>query len=152
VAELLRRTFRVTLEVTISVNEIDEALIKSHEKFFHDPALANDPSTLEYIARDRRLLAAVLQTPHVLERVLTQRVADSLESICPEDKTLDALQTIDRTEEQLIDDVRELLPAEDYEYHRGSCEVGVFYDNSTYFQDAFTTQQHDFAVQELLNE
>lgn len=151
-AELLRRTFRVTLDVTICVDEIDEALIKTHEKYLADPALAHDPRTLEGVARDRRLLAALLSAPHVLERVLTQRVADSAESIFPEDTSLKDLQTIDSKEQQMIEDLREALPAEDYEYHKGSCEVKLFYDNSVYFQDAITTHHHDFTMRELLDE
>lgn len=69
-SELVRRTFRITLDVTVSVNEIDEALIMSREKYLHDSEQEQDPSRQESIARDRRLLAAVLNTPHVLEQVL----------------------------------------------------------------------------------
>lgn len=151
-SELLRRTFRITLDVTVSVNEIDEAFIKSREKYLHDPEQAQDPSTQESIARDRRLLAAALNSPHVLEQVLIHRAADSLYSVCPEDQSLEELQTNDGAQTQMIEALREALPVEDYEFHRDTCEVGLFYDNSTYFQDAFTKQQHHVTVRELLEE
>jgi hypothetical protein len=147
-AELVRRTFRVTLDVTVSANEIDEALIKRHKKYFHDPAMANHPETLEAIARDRRLLATLLSSPHVLSRVLALRAADSLESIDPDDTPLADLQTSERTQAQMILDLREALSEEDYAFHKGSCDERVFYDNSMYFQDAFTARQFHVTLQE----
>jgi hypothetical protein len=149
VGELVRRTFQVTLDVTVCVNEIDDALIESLGKQFQ--FIAAD-QVAESIARDQRLLAAILRAPEVLRRVLIQQVANSVESIYPEDSTLKDVQSSNRANTQMVEDLSEALPPEDVAFHRGTCKEGLFYDNSSYFQEAFTTHQRHFAVREVVDE
>ena len=58
--ELTSRTFRVSFDVTVSLNEIDDALVAKTKDGWNNVSLAADPQVEQQIARDRHLLTALV--------------------------------------------------------------------------------------------
>ncbi len=147
--ELIERVFHVTLAVTVSIKAIDEELAAETKRRFNNDALASDPMTEENLARDRRLLSAVVGIPHALQSQLLRQVAWALDPLAPYDELITAFGASGSTDCQLIEQVRNILPAGDYQSLRDLCEEDVFYDNTSFYQAAFTTRVANFRLQDM---
>ena len=145
--ELVTRIFRVTLEVTVTANEIDEELAAETKRRFNNDALARDPMTTDNLARDRRLLAAVVGTPEALRGELLRQVSWALDPLHPYDQVLAAFGASGLADTELIERLRTALIPDDYQGLRDLCDDEVFYDNTSFYQAAFTTRVANFRLQ-----
>ncbi|HEX9412469.1 MAG TPA: DUF4259 domain-containing protein [Ktedonobacterales bacterium] len=93
---------------------IDEELAAETKRRFNNDALASDPMTEDNLARDRRLLSAVVGTPDALRSQLLHQVAWALDPLDPYDQVITAFGASDSTDCQLIEQVRDALLAGDY--------------------------------------
>jgi hypothetical protein len=145
-AELVSRRFRVTLDVTVSVRAIDDALAEETRRRFNNDALARDPWTEQLLARDRRLLMALLSDSEALAGQLIRHVAWTLDPVQSTDQMLADLGGGHLSDAQLIGRLRPALSQEAYDELRVLCEEDVLYDNTTFYQDAFTTHVGNFRL------
>jgi hypothetical protein len=148
-AEVTQRTFRVTLDVTVTIRVIDDELIHATQEGFHNESLARDPIQRQHIARDRRLLAALLNTPDALTSYLIRKVGYSLDSIVPDDESLDAIMQRQLDDTAMVDALRTALPEDDFQFLRDVAAEGILYDNTSYFEEALTTRQGNVTIEEL---
>jgi len=139
-ADLMRRTFTVTLEATVSVCAIDDELVAATHRGFNNDALANDPDRPEWIARDRRLLAALLERPDLVSDLLRRHVASSLSGLYVRDDSLEGAGLTTEAEGQMLEGLQAVLPSDDQQFYHDVWKEGYFYDNTSYFQGAFSTR------------
>lgn len=142
------RTFRfpVNFEVVVQVREIDEEVVEGHKKSMNNPTLAADPMTTEMLERDRRLLEALRARPELLLRRAMREASISIDYLAPADESFKDLCASQMSDEELIQALRDALPAEDVAEYLGLCEDNAFFDNAGFFIDAFKVDQVRFAL------
>lgn len=143
------RTFRVTLDVTVRVQAIDEQLVATTKQRFHNPTLASDPSIEEEVARDRGLLVAVLSNAESLRAEVLRRVVWSLDEIYPSDDSLEQVKQQINSDLELVERLRDALPAEYYPFLHDVAEEGLLNDNTSFYQAAFTVEQSRVQIRAL---
>jgi hypothetical protein len=149
-SELAQATFRITFDVTVRVRDIDDQLVEQHlSRIGNGDEVARWPETPEMVARDRRLLHAILAHPEHLLSLLRRRALESTETIDCEDTSLDTLQTQQLTNSALVEAMRDALSLDDYHYYRDACEEGYFDDSSDYYYAAVATEQARFQIEDL---
>jgi hypothetical protein len=139
-AELVRQTYFVAIPVTVTVTEIDDERVQALDERYHRAAAGADSSQSEEVARDRRLLAALLARPEALRRELLRHVAWKLDPIRDASDLRADLGLADATDAALIEALREDLPHDDVTFLHSLLEDDMVYENTTYYQDAFKTQ------------
>lgn len=141
--------FRVTFDIAISVSHINDALVDAaHHHYANADQIAQYPETPLQIERNRHLLAALLRHPDVLHSMLARRAAESVEYIYPTDDSLEQLRTQTLDDLAIIEQVRDDLSADDYEYFHDACQEGYFYENTSYLEEAITVQQTTFQLED----
>jgi hypothetical protein len=144
-SDLVRHTFRVSFDIELSLNAIDEqviATVAEHMVGFTEADLH------EFIRRDQALLQAVLAHPTTMRAYLLYRAAGATEFIHPDDQSLEALQT-SFTESSLLAQIQDALPPDDYTYLKAVCEDDAFYDNTSFFEEALSVRQTNFTIEPL---
>jgi len=134
----------------VRVRDIDDALVEQHlSRIGNGDEVKRWPETPEMVARDRRLLHAVLAHPEQLLILLRRHALESTEYIHCEDGSLATLQSHQVSNGELIEQVRHALAFDDYQYYRDACKAGYFEDNADYYDAAFTTEQTGFQIQDI---
>lgn len=141
--------FRVTLDVRVAVKQIDDEQAEHTKASFHNDALAQSDDTREELARDRRLLAALLQHPDALRALLIRHVAWTLSSPNPVDGSLEAAQGTKDSDSEMLEQLQSLLPPEDYAFLRDVAAEDILYDNTMFFQDSFSVTQHSLKIEQI---
>ena len=102
-------------------------------------ALSLDADTRAAVLRERRLATAVAAQLSVWQHEALQRVVWELDDIKPVAETLAGLGLPPYSEATLLEQIKSDLTADDLDYLAGACEVDLFYDNTTFYQEAFET-------------
>jgi hypothetical protein len=137
---LAQQTFYLIVPVTVTVGALDDERVQATKKGFNNEALAADPSTQERVARDRRLLDALLVHPDELRRQLLRHVAWELDSIRRSDAILADLGHAEATDAALVESLAQILPPADVSLLRELCADDYFLDNTSFYQDAFEVE------------
>jgi hypothetical protein len=145
-SELIRRTFRVTFNIELSMSAIDEQVIAAAKQSMR---LVGDDTYLDaFIRRNQALLQALLAHPAALSAFLVHRAAEAVEHIQPDDDSLQTIQnTLDDT--TLVEHLKDALSADDYAFLKEACEDDVLYDNTSFFEEAISIRQSNFTIQPL---
>jgi hypothetical protein len=138
--------FPVSFEVVVRVREINEAVAEEHRTAMNNPSLAADPMTAEMLERDRRLLAALRARPELLLRRAMREAAISIDYLAPADNSFEELCHAQMSDTDLIESLRDALPAGDVAHYRWLCEENAFYDSAGFFIDAFKVDQVRFTL------
>ena len=145
-AEVASRTFRVSFEITVTLNEIDDALVARTKDGWNNPSLAAEPEVEEHIARERRLLAALIARPDVLRWEALRQIAWELDSIRRADQNIRDFGVTNDTDGALIEQLQDDLTPDDAEHFRDLVQADVFPDTASFFQAAFSTEIGSLSV------
>jgi hypothetical protein len=129
--------FQATINFTVSVHRLDEARIQHVLQFYGGRTPANDPDVAETLARDTRLIEALLKNKEALRIEGLRRVIwslDDVKAVKEIEQELGLQETL--TDQHVLDLLAPQLPTEDVTYLSVSCDEDVFYDNSSFYQEA----------------
>ena len=135
----VRGVFRVTVQIEVGVGELDDDQVKKSLHWYGGRTPDTDPDLAEQVARDRRLLAALLRQPTALRDELVRNVVTELDPLRPSDDILEDIGGQALTDDRLLAQLTPLLPDGDVAFLQSCCEADLFYDNTTFFQQAFST-------------
>ena len=91
--------------------------------------------TTEMLERDQRLLAALRVRPELLLRRARREAAISIDYLVPADNSFKELCAAQMSDTDLIEVLRDALPAEDVAHYRWLREDNAFYDSAGFFID-----------------
>lgn len=126
VAAMVEKRIRLTVDFKVSFREITPEMVVELYPARDPEEVLRDGATLEHVARQRRLLAALLGDEEALRGFIACAVIDE---VVPGDGRLlrEALGV--ESEEQVLGPVIGRLGGEDAEFYEGAREAGVFDDN-----------------------
>ena len=142
-----RGLFRATVLIEVGVRDLDHTVVRETLKWYGGRTPDTDPNLAESLARDQRLLAALLRHPLALREELLRNVVTELDAIRPTDEILEDIGGQALTDDHLLTELAPTLPTADVTFFQGCCEDDVFYDNTTFFQQAFKTTVGKIAIE-----
>ena len=141
-----RGVFRITVQIEVAVESLDDDQVKKSLHWYGGRTPDTDPNLAEQVARDRRLLAALLRQPRALRDALLRNVVTGLDDLRPTDDILRDIGGQALTDDHLLAQLAPLLPADDVTFLQSCCEEDLFYDNTNFFQQAFSRTVDTVAI------
>ena len=142
--------FQATIDFTVSIHRLDDAHVQRVLQFYGGRTPANDPDVAETLARDSRLIEALLRNKEARWHEALRRVIWDLDDVQPASDIESELGLQDRlTDRRVLDLLAPQLPANDVAHLSDCCDEDVFYDNTSFYQEALKTAVESIQITQV---
>jgi hypothetical protein len=146
-AEVLKRTIRVVIDVEVTMQDIDAEVTRQvAAQFTNGDDMLSDPATQEIVGREQRLLNAIIATPQALRVAVHDAVVGELENLA---SSLVGDELEPYPDDVLLDTVREAIPVDDYDAWTHIIAENVFGENTEFLRAATSASVLDMTLTDV---
>lgn len=145
---MIEKKFRVTLDLTVRIDDITEESIKRDLQDFTNYAeIVQWPDTWEIAERQKRLLAVVVENKELLDVLVKKFLVERLELIAQSE--LQEALGIEEDEVDLLEPAFSKLIEEDRSFFEEAISKGLFSENAEHYFNSFDAELNKATLTEL---